>query len=104
MTDATRKFATGVMLLWYPIKDEAGVAAFRAAATETGVHRLLAVEQWVRTPGGDGLLAGAGMLLVNPPYTLTGELDAILPELTDLLAVGAGAGWRLDTLVGEGRS
>lgn len=101
MADATRRFATGIQLLWYPIKDEGAVAAFREAAKGTGVRRLIAIEQWIRAPGGDGPLAGAGMLLVNPPYTLAGEIEAVLPELTDLLAAGAGAGSRLVTLSDE---
>lgn len=98
MRDANRRFATGLMLIWYPIKDVDAVAAFRRAAAETGVRRLFAVEQWIRAPGGDGPLAGAGMLLVNPPFTLEDRLRGVLPELTDLMAAGSGAGWAITPL------
>ena len=42
--------------------------------------RLVAIEQWIREPGGDGPLAGAGVLVANPPFTLADETDAILPR------------------------
>jgi 23S rRNA (adenine2030-N6)-methyltransferase len=99
--DTSRRFATGSMLLWYPIKDQDAVDAFLSDAAETGVSRLLCIEQWVREPGGDGPLAGAGMLVVNPPYTLADEMRAIMPELIDLLADGPGAGGRVVWLVEE---
>jgi len=46
-------------------------------------------------------LAGCGLLIVNPPWTLTGTLAGLLPTLARLLAQGAGATFRLESLVGE---
>ncbi len=99
MRDAHKRFATGVLMLWYPIKDVAAVDAFLKEARETGVGRLIAIEQWVRDPETTGPLAGAGVLVANAPYRLAEETAAILPELTDLLAVGEGAGARVLPLV-----
>ncbi len=93
--DARKRFATGCLLIWYPIKDVAAVDAFLAEAAGAGYPRLVAIEQWVRAPGGEGPLAGAGVLIANPPFTLADETEAILPELTGLLAEDAGAGGRV---------
>jgi len=93
--DARKRFATGCLLIWYPIKDVAVVGAFLAEAAGAGYPRLVAIEQWVRAPGGEGPLAGAGVLIANPPFTLADETEAILPELTGLLAEDAGAGGRV---------
>ena len=93
--DARKRFATGCLLVWYPIKDVAAVDAFLKGAAEAGYPRLVAIEQWVREPGGDGPLAGAGVLVANPPFTLADETEAVLPELTRLLAEGDGAGGRV---------
>ncbi|WP_237153688.1 23S rRNA (adenine(2030)-N(6))-methyltransferase RlmJ [Oryzibacter oryziterrae] len=101
MQDASRRFATGIQLLWYPIKDQDAVDAFLSEAADTGATRLLCIEQWIREPGGDGPLAGAGMLVVNPPYMLAEETRAIMPELIELLADGPGAGGRVTWLVEE---
>jgi 23S rRNA (adenine2030-N6)-methyltransferase len=102
VVDARKRFATGCLLIWYPIKDVAAVDAFLAEAAGAGYPRLVAIEQWVRAPGGDGPLAGAGVLIANPPFTLADETEAILPELTGLLAEDAGAGGRVLRLAEDG--
>ena len=42
-------------------------------------------------------LASAGLLIVNPPWTLQGELKAILPELEKPLGQGGAGRFRLET-------
>jgi 23S rRNA (adenine2030-N6)-methyltransferase len=42
-------------------------------------------------------LASAGLLIVNPPWTLAGELKAILPELEKPLGQGGAGRFRLET-------
>jgi 23S rRNA (adenine2030-N6)-methyltransferase len=97
--DAHKRFATGCLLIWYPIKDIAAVDAFLKGAVAVGYPRLIAIEQWIREPGGDGPLAGAGVLIANPPFMLADETEAILPELTHLLAEDDSAGGRVLRLV-----
>jgi 23S rRNA (adenine2030-N6)-methyltransferase len=101
MRETHRRFATGIQLVWYPIKDVAAVDAFLKAAAETGVGRLVAIEQWIRDPEEPGPLAGAGVLVANPPWRLAEDTETVLPELTALLADGPDAGARLLRLVGE---
>lgn len=100
--DARKRFATGCLLIWYPIKDIAAVDAFLKGAAEAGYPRLVAIEQWVREPGGDGPLSGAGVLVANSPFTLADETEAVLPELTRLLAEDDGAGGRVLRLAEDG--
>ena len=49
-----------------------------------------------RRPTGAGLTS-AGLLIVNPPWTLMGELKAILPELEKPLGQGGAGRFRLET-------
>ena len=42
-------------------------------------------------------LISAGLLIVNPPWTLAGELKAILPELEKPLGQGGAGRFRLET-------
>jgi 23S rRNA (adenine2030-N6)-methyltransferase len=89
--EAGRRFATGTFLLWYPIKDVQAVTAFRRKIAALELSKALAVELMIRG-GDDGLrLNGAGLILVNAPYTLEAKLKVLLPVLKRLLAQGEGA-------------
>ena len=91
LAEAARRFATGTFVLWYPIKDARPVHAFRREVAELGLEKLLSVELLTRAPGGTGL-AGCGLVILNPPYTLKGKLDVLVPFLAERLAQGPGAG------------
>jgi 23S rRNA (adenine2030-N6)-methyltransferase len=83
---AWRKFPTGVYCLWYPIKRGAPIADFHDQLAGLDIPKILCAELSVkseRTPIG---LTGSGLIIVNPPYTLKGELDLILPALKKRLA------------------
>lgn len=98
---AHRRFATGTVILWYPIKDVRAVSAFSREAAARGIPKLLSAELFVETPHADGGLAGTGLLILNPPFTLEAKLATLLPYLTATLARGSGAAGHLAWLAGE---
>lgn len=101
-TDAIRagleKFAEGVFLVWYPQinnKPESGrlPERLKELAPKGWLHARLTVQE----PSGDGFgMVGSGMFVINPPYTLHGELAQVLPCLTGALAQFAGANHLLE--------
>jgi len=96
---AHRKWATGIYLLWYPLKEPREVNGFVADLKATGIARMLRAELTV-TPAVAGTLYGSGLIVVNPPYTLEGELRTVLPALAEVLQQGK-AGHRLEWIRGE---
>lgn len=108
MSYAHERFATGTLILWYPIKDRAAVARFEDDIAAAGLSKTLRAELQVCDaflPDAGGAprrgLAATAVAVVNPPYTLAPALQQILPELTTVLAQGPGAASRLDWLVAE---
>ena len=101
MTEAHRRFATGVQMIWYPIKDLRDVRRFKDKVIATGIRRILSAELAMRQPVPDGSLAATGLLIVNPPYTLDDELRQMLPPLARRLAIGPGGGALIEWLVAE---
>lgn len=98
---AHRRFAGGIFVVWYPIKDQAPVARFHQAMIASGLRRLLAVELRIWNGDDADRLNGSGLLIVNPPFGLVDELRILLPYLARLLAREGEGGWRIEELVGE---
>ena len=96
---AHRKWATGIFLLWYPIKDRVGPDLLASALRRSNMTKILRVE--LERPADSGRLAGAGLIVVNPPWRLAEEVGRIVEALRPVLA-GASAGRaRVDWLAGE---
>lgn len=100
---AVKRWPQGTYVFWRPIKDLEAVQQFDGELVsmliEQGgiaAEKLLVADLWVRAIG-EGKLAGAGVVIVNPPYGVEQHLRAAMPWLCDLMAQGAGAGWRLET-------
>jgi 23S rRNA (adenine2030-N6)-methyltransferase len=96
------RFATGTFLLWYPVKHRKGVSEFREELRKTGIPRILDASLEVRNSGREVAFDGSGMIVVNPPYTLSSELREILPWLASVLEFKKGGGsYAVNTIVGE---
>ena len=99
---AFAKWPTGSYMLWYPVKSRRAadglarqVAEIAGSGTPSG--RCLRLEFSVATQTADAGLASAGLLIANPPWTLAGELRAILPELEKPLGQGGAGRFKLET-------
>jgi len=97
---AHRKWATGIYLLWYPIKDTAETERFARQVAGLGLPKILRAELRVAAPR-DKALIGSGLLLVNPPWRLETELQILLPALAGVLRRDREAATRLDWLAAE---
>jgi len=83
---ALTRWPLGIYAAWYPIKHGDLSGRFLARMAATGVRRQLAVELTVERDDLPGGLNGTGVLIVNPPYRLDGELRETLPWLQPKLA------------------
>jgi 23S rRNA (adenine2030-N6)-methyltransferase len=89
---AHRRFATGVIAIWYPLIERRWVDRFERALRATHIAPIAVYELEVAYESPDRGLVGSGMFVVNPPWQLHDELEAALPWLADNLAMdGAGA-------------
>jgi 23S rRNA (adenine2030-N6)-methyltransferase len=82
---AHRKWATGIYLPWYPIKDPAEVSGFVRTLVRLRIARMLRIELTVTRPRADSGLAGSGLIAVKPPWRLHGELEILIPALAGIL-------------------
>lgn len=98
---AHRRFATGIVMLWYPIKDLRAVDAFRREVGALRLPKTLRVELDFAEVRRADLLSGSGLIIVNPPFTLADEMRTILTALAPLLAQDGKGRARVSWLTGE---
>ena len=83
-----RRFATGIFMIWYPVKGEDFAEQICAAFQDLGIPAMLKAELRVRESFTGGGLAGSGLIIFNPPWGLEAELKVIVPALADRLGIG----------------
>jgi len=99
LAEARRKWATGIYMLWYPIKGRAAPDALAGQLRRSGLPKLLRCEITLGPPRADIGLVGSGVIIVNPPYVLEQEMRILLPTLGRLFSDSAAC--RLDWLSKE---
>jgi len=95
LADGLERFATGIYIVWYPIKDGRAVEKWQRTLKALKSDKLLAVDIFVRSGRDTDMLNGCGLFMVNAPFTLREELETLLPELVRVLSQEPGASFRL---------
>lgn len=98
LRQGVKRFQTGTYLMWFPIKDPRAIGAFKRELGALGLGKLMAVEFYVRAPDDVERLNGHGLVVLNAPFTLSGDLERVLPALVGVLGEGAGAHFEISAL------
>jgi 23S rRNA (adenine2030-N6)-methyltransferase len=83
---ALRRFATGIFLVWYPVKSPAAARAFCGEVLAAGNARALNIE--IGIEAGEGRLARAGLLVLNPPFGFARGMEESLGLIAPRLRGG----------------
>ncbi len=99
--EAFAKWPTGSYLLWYPVKSRRATDTLARHVTDAigagpTAGKCLRLEFSVAPQAAGTALISAGLLIVNPPWTLAGELKVLLPELEKPLGQGGAGRFRLE--------
>ena len=97
---AMQKWSTGIYALWYPIlgKDADRSRSMLELFKYAGFPSMLVAELEVAAQPDEWGMNGSGMLILNAPWQLDGQLTTLLPRLCTLLAQSNEARWRLEWL------
>ena len=101
---AFAKWPQGIYMLWYPVKERratdalASYVAQIARVAHPAEERCLRVEFSVAPQTPQSGLVSAGLLIVNPPWTLAAELRTILHELEKPLGQGGAGRYRVENV------
>jgi 23S rRNA (adenine2030-N6)-methyltransferase len=83
---AQRKWAHGVTVIWYPLKERPAHAMWKDKLRRLGIPKFMNVEHWLYDSDQPGIYNGAGLFIINPPYAFTEALPPLLEALRTALA------------------
>jgi 23S rRNA (adenine2030-N6)-methyltransferase len=89
--DVLQRFATAVIMLWYPIKEARDTQLWRKRLGASLRQPLLVSELWVHPCDSRIALNGSGLIIIHPPYQIAPRMQIWLPQLVGMLdAAGSG--------------
>ena len=80
-----KRFATGTYALWYPVVLRQNIKRLVHALEESGIRRILQIELAVRPDSDQRGMTASGMIVINPPWKLEGQMRSVLPWLHQVL-------------------
>jgi 23S rRNA (adenine2030-N6)-methyltransferase len=90
--DVLQRFATAVIMLWYPIKDARDTQLWRKRLRASLQQPDLVSELWVHPCDSRVALNGSGLIIIHPPYQLAQRMRLWLPQLVGMLDAAATGG------------
>jgi 23S rRNA (adenine2030-N6)-methyltransferase len=98
---ASRRWATGVYAVWYPLMEPAAMRRFERDLVATGIRKILQLELTVAPESWTASMRGCGMLIVNAPWKLDTVARPLLAWLARALAQAGDGGSAVRWLVPE---
>jgi 23S rRNA (adenine2030-N6)-methyltransferase len=92
--EVLQRFASAVIMLWYPIKDARDTQLWRKRLLSGLRQPALVSELWVHPCDSRIALNGSGLVIIHPPYLLAQRMQIWLPQLIGMLDT-AGTGGSL---------
>ncbi|MBL4773950.1 MAG: 23S rRNA (adenine(2030)-N(6))-methyltransferase RlmJ [Alcanivoracaceae bacterium] len=98
---AHRLFSTGIYALWFPIISRHQTERFCKKFTHLGIKKILRIELCIKQDNDEYGMTGSGMIIINPPWKLTQQLQQVLPWLTRTMQQDKHASYKIEWLVPE---
>lgn len=101
LVEGHKRFAQGTYAIWYPVLNRRQADDLLNAVEATKIRNTLLLELNIRGTETKRGMAGSGMIIVNPPWTLANEAETFLPYLRDALAEDRDAHFQLRWITPE---
>jgi len=100
LKNAYARWATGIYMFWYPVKDPAIISKYHQSLAAAGIPKITAIEFLKQKSVDKSAFNGTGLVIVNPPWTMADQARTILPWLVDVLTDGHGH-YNITQITGE---
>ncbi len=101
VVQAHKRFSTGTFAIWYPVVLRQRIDEMELALQKSGIKNIQLMELGLQPDNPEHGMTSSGMIVINPPWTLWGEMEEALPWLADQLGESGQGFYRLEQLVAE---
>ena len=101
LKDGHQRFPQGSYAIWYPVLSRKQADDLIRDVKNTQIRNVLLVELCIRDTEKQRGMAGSGMIIVNPPWTLEKDSNECLPVLQRVLAEDDQAGHQVRWITPE---
>ncbi len=98
---AHKRFATGTYALWYPVVERDRINTLEKKLRNSGIKNIQLFELGQEPDSIERGMTAAGMIVINPPWTLKQKLKTLLPKLADTIGINGKGNFRCETITGE---
>jgi 23S rRNA (adenine2030-N6)-methyltransferase len=98
LSNALERWENGIYALWYPIKDYRSIERFHKALQQRIDKPILITELSIYPDVLSTHLNGCGLAIINPPWQLHQELNAVLPWLWERFSPDQKGGYIVNSL------
>ena len=101
LDEMLRRMPGAVCAVWYPVTERVRVDEFHRRLIELSPPPTFFAELNIAGDSSQLRMKGCGLLVIDPPWKIDGEIQAVLPALVERLKVDSGAGAHGTWLVPE---
>ncbi len=88
--DSYQRWATGTYAIWYPVVYRENITKIIKGLEKLGIRKILQIELGVAPDSDERGMTASGMIVINPPWKLESQMQAILPWLQQAIAPETG--------------
>lgn len=85
-----KRWATGIYAIWYPVVNRCDIEDMLEGLQGLGIRKILQIELGVSPDTTERGMTASGMIVINPPWKLEGQMQTVLPFLKQAIAPATG--------------
>ncbi|MCG7584199.1 23S rRNA (adenine(2030)-N(6))-methyltransferase RlmJ [Photobacterium sp. OFAV2-7] len=90
IAESYKRWATGTYAIWYPVVYRENIDKMLQGLEKLGIRKILQIELGVEPDTTERGMTASGMIVINPPWKLESQMQAILPWLQQAIAPSRG--------------
>ncbi|MEJ2046020.1 MAG: 23S rRNA (adenine(2030)-N(6))-methyltransferase RlmJ [Reinekea sp.] len=98
---AYKKMPQAIFAIWYPVVDRARVRDIQRHFQHSGIRNIVRYELGIQADTRDYGMTSAGMIVINPPWTLNDTVNRVLPGLAKKFSLDGDPHYQIEQWVGE---